>query len=165
MPCHACGLAMVCCRWHWLSGCSSGLFPRHLLPSVRDGHEPWPRQLSDNCRGGFWHITHFCTHKRPHRYIHATQRSRAGSLLRQWSRFLKSQPINPISCVWFMKTEHRDPGNEGLAGSMDSSNKRGDGSSVLIVAGSELARGTWACLPLCTPSKQRQRNIPAVKGK
>lgn len=64
-----------------------------------------------------------------------------------------SQLINPISHVWFMKTEHCDPGNEGLAGLVDSSNKRGDGSSVLIVAGSELGRGTQAHLPLCTPSK------------
>lgn len=35
-----CWLARVCCGW--LLGCSGGLLPRHLLPSVQDECEPRP---------------------------------------------------------------------------------------------------------------------------
>ena len=110
------------------------------------------RRLSNNRGGGFWHFICFCAQERSGQAT-STPPGRPGQDPSLGSTAQASQPTNPVSCVWFMKTERCDPGDEGLVAPVDSSNKRGDGSSVFIVAGGELGRGTRARPPLCTPSK------------
>lgn len=66
--------------------------------------------------------------------VHATQQTQAGSLL---GMLLHLSQKTLISCIWFTKTQCCDPGDEGSAGSGDSSNKQSNGSSVMIIAGSE----------------------------